>query len=71
MLPMVAGAGSSLRAVAAVGSSPVSFDKQFLRDYLETTPWDKNSPPPPLPEEIIEKTRAKYEEIRQRIFTAQ
>ncbi|RPI93501.1 MAG: phosphoribosylaminoimidazolesuccinocarboxamide synthase, partial [Spirochaetales bacterium] len=55
----------------AVGSSPVSFDKQFLRDYLETTPWDKNSPPPPLPAEIIEKTMAKYEEIRQRIFTAQ
>ena len=52
-----------------VGTSPVSFDKQFIRDYLETTTWDKNSPPPPLPAEIIEKTMEKYEEIRQRIFS--
>lgn len=49
------------------GSSPVSFDKQFIRDYLETTTWDKNSPPPPLPEEIVEKTRDKYLEILGRI----
>lgn len=53
-----------------VGISPVSFDKQFIRDYLETTTWDKNSPPPPLPEEIVEKTTEKYEEIRRRIFEA-
>ena len=52
-----------------VGTSPVSFDKQFIRDYLETTTWDKNSPPPPLPAEIIEKIMEKYEEIRQRIFS--
>lgn len=50
-----------------IGESPVSFDKQFIRDYLETTTWDKNSPPPPLPEEIIEKTREKYIEILNRI----
>lgn len=46
-----------------VGSSPVSYDKQFIRDYLETTDWDKNSPPPPLPEEIVNKTMEKYREI--------
>ncbi|TAL32947.1 MAG: phosphoribosylaminoimidazolesuccinocarboxamide synthase [Spirochaetes bacterium] len=50
-----------------VGTSPVSFDKQFIRDYLDTTPWDKNSLPPPLPEEIVTKTREKYEEMFQRI----
>jgi phosphoribosylaminoimidazole-succinocarboxamide synthase len=51
----------------SVGSSPVSFDKQFIRDYLDTTPWDKNSPPQPLPEEIIMKTKQKYEEILERL----
>ena len=51
----------------SVGSSPVSFDKQFVRDFLETTTWDKNSPPPPLPEEIIAKTKDKYTEIYTRI----
>ncbi len=50
-----------------VGSSPVSFDKQFIRDYLDTTPWDKNSLPPPLPDEIIGKTAEKYEEMYQRV----
>ena len=44
------------------GRSQPSFDKQFVRDYLETTGWDKNSPPPPLPEEIVVKTREKYVE---------
>lgn len=46
-----------------VGESPVSFDKQFIRDYLETTVWDKNSPPPPLPDEIVEGTLKRYNEI--------
>jgi len=50
-----------------VGSSPVSFDKQFIRDYLDTTSWDKNSPPPPLPDEIIGRTLEKYEEMYQKI----
>lgn len=50
-----------------IGTSPVSFDKQFIRDYLETTTWDKNSPPPPLPDEIINKTKEKYEEMLNRI----
>lgn len=49
------------------GESPVSYDKQFIRDYLETTPWDKNSPPPPLPDNIIQKTKEKYEEILKKI----
>ena len=43
-----------------VGESPKSYDKQFVRDWLETTDWDKNSPAPQLPEDIITKTRAKY-----------
>ncbi len=50
-----------------VDTSPASFDKQFIRDYLETTPWDKDSPPPPLPEEIVTKTLEKYEEIYRKI----
>jgi phosphoribosylaminoimidazole-succinocarboxamide synthase len=50
-----------------IGESPVSYDKQIIRDYLETTDWDKNSPPPSLPDEIVNKTRGKYEEILQKI----
>lgn len=42
------------------GRPQPSFDKQFVRDYLETTGWDKNSPQPRLPAEIVEKTRQKY-----------
>jgi phosphoribosylaminoimidazole-succinocarboxamide synthase len=49
------------------GSNPPSFDKQFVRDWLETTPWDKNSPPPPLPDEIVARTRAKYLEAYERL----
>lgn len=44
------------------GRSQPSFDKQFLRDYLSSLDWDKTPPPPPLPQEILEKTRARYEE---------
>jgi phosphoribosylaminoimidazole-succinocarboxamide synthase len=44
------------------GRSPFSYDKQFVRDWLESTYWDKNSPPPQMPDEIIEKTREKYVE---------
>jgi phosphoribosylaminoimidazole-succinocarboxamide synthase len=53
-----------------VGSSPPSFDKQFVRDWLETTSWDKNSPPPPLPDEVVARTRAKYLEAHQRLTGA-
>jgi len=42
------------------GISPPSFDKQFVRDYLETLDWDKTPPPPGLPDEIIQKTAEKY-----------
>lgn len=44
------------------GKGQPSYDKQFVRDFLETTGWDKNSPQPPLPEEIVGKTRDKYVE---------
>ena len=42
------------------GGPQPSFDKQFVRDWLETTGWDKASPPPPLPDDVVAKTRAKY-----------
>ncbi|RTL47933.1 MAG: phosphoribosylaminoimidazolesuccinocarboxamide synthase [Rhodocyclaceae bacterium] len=43
-----------------VGTSPASFDKQFVRDYLETLDWNKTAPGPRLPAEVIEKTASKY-----------
>ncbi len=49
------------------GSSPPSFDKQFVRDYLETLDWDKTPPGPELPREIIDKTAEKYREAEQRL----
>jgi phosphoribosylaminoimidazole-succinocarboxamide synthase len=50
-----------------VGVSPPSYDKQFVRDYLETLDWDKTPPAPKLPAEVIEKTSAKYREALERI----
>jgi phosphoribosylaminoimidazole-succinocarboxamide synthase len=50
-----------------VGSSPMSYDKQFVRDYLETLDWDKTPPAPALPEEIIVKTQTKYLEAYERL----
>ena len=49
------------------GQSQPSFDKQFVRDYLETLDWNKMPPAPALPEEIVEKTREKYQEAYQRL----
>jgi phosphoribosylaminoimidazole-succinocarboxamide synthase len=49
------------------GESPPSFDKQFVRDWLETTSWDKNSPPPQLPAEVVARTRAKYLEAYEKL----
>jgi phosphoribosylaminoimidazole-succinocarboxamide synthase len=49
------------------GSSPPSFDKQFVRDYLETLDWDKKPPAPKLPDEIIRKTAEKYREAQTRL----
>ncbi len=50
-----------------VGSSPPSYDKQFVRDYLETLDWNKTAPGPRIPAEVIEGTRAKYAEALQRL----
>ena len=51
----------------AIGSNPPSFDKQFVRDWLEAAGWNKNPPPPALPQDIIDKTRAKYIEAYEKI----
>jgi phosphoribosylaminoimidazole-succinocarboxamide synthase len=50
-----------------VGTSPPSYDKQFVRDYLETLDWDKTAPGPKLPDDVIARTRAKYAEALQRL----
>jgi len=49
------------------GKSPDSFDKQFVRDYLLSLPWDMKSPPPALPLEIVKKTQDKYSEALRRL----
>ncbi len=49
------------------GSSPPSFDKQFVRDWLETQHWNKAPPPPALPPEVVAKTAAKYREALLRL----
>jgi phosphoribosylaminoimidazole-succinocarboxamide synthase len=59
-------------AALAAGTNPPSYDKQFVRDWLEATkingkPWDKTPPAPRLPAEVIEKTAAKYREALQRL----
>jgi phosphoribosylaminoimidazole-succinocarboxamide synthase len=51
----------------APGGTQPSFDKQFLRDYLVASGWDRNSPPPELPAEIVEKTAGRYEEAFYRL----
>jgi phosphoribosylaminoimidazole-succinocarboxamide synthase len=50
-----------------VGISPPSFDKQYVRDYLESLNWDKRAPGPALPADVIARTRAKYLEALQRL----
>jgi phosphoribosylaminoimidazole-succinocarboxamide synthase len=49
------------------GGSQPSFDKQYVRDWLETTGWDKASTPPPLPSEVVTRTRTKYVECYERL----
>lgn len=49
------------------GQNPSSFDKQFVRDWLESTGWGKTPPPPALPKDIIDKTAAKYREAFERL----
>ena len=51
----------------APGQSPPSFDKQYLRDWLDRIGWDHASPPPELPPEVVEGTRARYLEAHERI----
>jgi phosphoribosylaminoimidazole-succinocarboxamide synthase len=51
----------------AVGSSPPSFDKQYVRDYLETLDWDKKTPGPELPEEVITRTAEKYQQALEQL----
>ncbi|MDR5661214.1 hypothetical protein KPA97_06520 [Burkholderia cenocepacia] len=50
-----------------VGTNPPSFDKQFVRDWLEAQPWGKTAPAPALPADVVEKTAAKYQEALERI----
>ena len=50
-----------------MGTSPPSFDKQFVRDYLDTLDWDKTAPGPDLPSELLERTAAKYREALERM----
>jgi len=49
------------------GRGQPSYDKQFVRDWLESARWDKNSPPPPLPEDVVRRTREKYIEAYERL----
>jgi phosphoribosylaminoimidazole-succinocarboxamide synthase len=51
----------------APGRGQASFDKQFVRDWLLSAAWDRNSPPPPLPDDIVAKTRQKYVEAYERL----
>lgn len=54
-----------------IGRSQKSFDKQYLRDWLSATDWDKTPPPPSLPEDVIRNTRAKYVEAYHRLVPAE
>ncbi len=51
------------------GHNPDSFDKQYIRDYLETLDWNKQAPGPPLPESIVANTQAKYQEAAERLLS--
>jgi len=54
----------------ARGSSPPSFDKQFVRDYLETLDWDKTAPGPEIPGDVLQQTSQKYQEAYARLTGA-
>jgi phosphoribosylaminoimidazole-succinocarboxamide synthase len=51
-----------------IGSNPPSFDKQFVRDWLESSGWNKRAPAPRIPQDVLEKTAAKYYEAQQRLI---
>ena len=55
------------RSTYRAGTSPPSFDKQFVRDYLETLDWDKRPPAPHLPADVIRRTSEKYQEALRRL----
>ena len=55
----------------AVGKNPPSYDKQFVRDWLESTGWDKNPPAPELPRDVVSKTREKYLEAYRQLTGAE
>jgi phosphoribosylaminoimidazole-succinocarboxamide synthase len=55
------------RATYRPGSTPPSFDKQPVRDWLETTGWDKKPPPPALPDDVVSSTRRRYVEAYERL----
>jgi phosphoribosylaminoimidazole-succinocarboxamide synthase len=52
------------------GHNPDSFDKQYIRDYLETLEWNKQAPGPQLPEPIVANTQAKYQEAAERLLSS-
>lgn len=51
-----------------VGSNPPSFDKQFVRDWLEASGWNKQAPAPHIPEDVLQKTASKYREAQERLI---
>ncbi|HLF98974.1 MAG TPA: phosphoribosylaminoimidazolesuccinocarboxamide synthase, partial [Acidimicrobiia bacterium] len=53
-----------------LGTSPPSFDKQYVRDHFDSVGWDHEPPPPPLPADVIAGTRARYIEAYERITQA-
>ncbi|MDP2866430.1 MAG: phosphoribosylaminoimidazolesuccinocarboxamide synthase, partial [Elusimicrobiota bacterium] len=55
------------KAQYKVGASPESYDKQYVRNWLEGSGWDKNSAPPALPAEVVQGTLKKYEEALNKI----
>ncbi len=55
------------RDAYTVGTSPESFDKQYVRDWLTENGLDGKTPPPELPEEVVQRTREKYLECRERL----
>ena len=62
--------GSGTPPTYEPGRAQASFDKQFVRDWLEAQPWDKTAPGPALPDDVVEGTRARYVEAYERITGA-
>ena len=58
-------------ATYQIGVSPPSYDKQFVRDHLESSGWNKEPPPPELPNDVVEKTAQKYEDALERLTNSE